>query len=224
MLSPSLFTSKIAYTQLSIMGQSHSYGLYPREQPLPTPLPLSRLPPETISYIFSFLSPSDIPTLASLCLVSSYIQEIALPHLYSPHLGGQNLSGTLRLLRTLARGKPPETASSTLGETASSNDARKGRSDSSADGMETGVAKTDFAARYAANVRSIAIPRRRATHEVKTAIATALAECISKGWFPNLRHLEWPFYHMRRGFLEEADACMFDEPLWKALDERYETL
>lgn len=205
------------------MGQGHSYGLYSREQPSPSPLPLSRLPPETISYIFSFLSPSDIPTLASLCLVSSYIQEIALPHLYSPHLRGQNLSGTLRLLRTLAKGKPRDAALSSSGDTASTSDDHKGRSDPCED-KQTSVPKADFAARYAANVRSIAIPRRRATHEVKTAIATALAECISKGWFPQLRHLEWPFYHMRRGFLEEADACMFDEPLWKALEERYETL
>lgn len=77
---------------------------------------------------------------------------------------------------------------------------------------------------YAQLTTAIYLPKIAATHEVKAAIALALAQCIQLGYFPNLKELRWPFSFVRRGFLEEHDAAKFDEPVYQAIAQTYETL
>ena len=72
-------------------------------------------------------------------------------------------------------------------------------------------------ASQAVEVRSIRIPRRPATHEVKAGIAAALANAILLARLPHLVFLDWPFDYIRRCFLEDEYAARFDEPLWEAL-------
>lgn len=77
---------------------------------------------------------------------------------------------------------------------------------------------------YKDTVHAVILPKIAATHEVKAAIALALAQCIQSGYLPHLKELRWPFTFVRRGFLEEENAAQFDEPLYLALEETYSEL
>jgi hypothetical protein len=78
---------------------------------------------------------------------------------------------------------------------------------------------------YAREVKAISLPTRQASREVKASIAFSLARAISEGCFPNLQCLCWTFSHQRdHSYDSDGNARMFDEPLWRALDERYVSL
>lgn len=78
---------------------------------------------------------------------------------------------------------------------------------------------------YAREVKAISLPTRQASREVKASIAFSLARAISEGCFPHLQCLCWTFSHQRdHSYDSDRNARTFDEPLWRALNERYATL
>lgn len=79
--------------------------------------------------------------------------------------------------------------------------------------------KTSYIMQYNKDVVALHIPRIAATLDVKAAIARALADALLAGYFGNLKELQWPFTHVGRGYMEDGEACKFDEPLWAALLE-----
>lgn len=90
--------------------------------------------------------------------------------------------------------------------------------------LAEGPSEAGYIGMYAHLTTSIYLPKIPATHEVKTAIALALSQCIQSGYFPSLRNLRWPFTYVRRGFLEEHDAARFDEPVYSTMLEEYNDL
>lgn len=133
-------------------------------------------------------------SLVHLCATSKSLHALTLPLLYTSLVPG-SLTGCLRLFRQLAKGNVGNSSSN-----------------------------SSYISTYAPLVESISMPKIPATHEVKAAIALALSQCIENGSLPALKELKWPFTFVRRGFLEEINACRFDEPLWRALADTYHEL
>lgn len=81
-----------------------------------------------------------------------------------------------------------------------------------------------LAERFASSVTAISPPNRRASKDVKAAIAFHLSRAIFEGHFPKLRKLRWTFSAQCSNDFAEENRLDFDEPLWVALDARYSDL
>ena len=79
--------------------------------------------------------------------------------------------------------------------------------------------------KYGNEVKAISLPERTASRDVKASIAFSLARAISENRFPNLKRLRWTFAYKRAPTYDsDRNARIFDEPLWRALDELYGSL
>jgi hypothetical protein len=149
-------------------------------------------------------------------MASRYLHELLTPGLYTRLICG-NLTGTLRLFRRLAKD-----SNIIEGRSSASNPSERGVVHLY--NSQNTPTSYEYIHRYASSVTTVHIPYIIATHEVKSAIANALAQCIELGKLPNLKELDWPFTYIKRGFLEDVDAARFDERLWQALLDTYDDL